>query len=87
VAGPLAETLFWILVVAAGVAHAFILRSTLRGMTASDPRARGVWEWVWAVLPAVSLIVLFVWTWYVMHPGSLTVTLPELRIAPGGISS
>jgi hypothetical protein len=86
VAGPLADVLFFLLVVAIIIAHAFVLRSTVRGMRA-DPRARGVWEWIWAVLPAVALAVLFVWTWGEMHPGSISITLPADRLPPGGIGT
>jgi hypothetical protein len=85
VAGPLAEALFWIAAVATAIAQAFILRSTIRGMRAADPRARGVWEWVWAILPAVALAGVFVWTWYAMHPGEIRVLFPPGRI--GGPSS
>lgn len=86
VAGPFADALFFILVVATTVAHAFVLRSTLRGMRA-NPRARGVWEWVWALLPAFAIAALFIWTWAEMHPGSISVTLPANRLPPGGIGS
>jgi hypothetical protein len=79
--------LFWILVAATAVAHVFILRSTVRGMRAGDPRARGAWEWIWAFLPAAALVVLFVWTWHVMHPETISVTLPEHRLPPGGIGT
>lgn len=85
-AGPFADTLFVILVVATTIAHAFVLRSTVRGMRA-DPRARGVWEWIWALLPAAALAVLFVWTWAEMHPGSISITLPADRLPPGGVGS
>jgi hypothetical protein len=56
-------------------------------MRAADPRARGFWEWVWALLPAVGLVILFVWTWNVMHPDTINATLPEQRLPPGGIST
>jgi hypothetical protein len=85
VAGPLAEALFWIAAVATAIAQSLILRSTIRGMRATDPRARGVWEWVWAILPAAALAGVFVWTWYVMHPGAVNVMFPADRI--GGTSS
>lgn len=86
-AGPIADSLFWLLVVATAVAQVFILRSTIRGMRAADARARGFWEWVWALLPAASLVVLFVWTWQTMHPETISVTLPEQRLPPGGIGT
>lgn len=74
-AGPLADLFFVVAVLATVVAHWFILRSTVRGMRAGGA-ARGAWEWVWAFLPALSLVVLFAFTWRTMHPTSLTFRLP-----------
>lgn len=74
-AGPLADLFFGAAVLATVVAHWFILRSTVRGMR-SGTAARGAWEWVWAFLPALSLVVLFAFTWRTMHPTSLTIQLP-----------
>lgn len=86
-AGPLADIFFWIAVAATAVAHYFILRSTIRGMRADAARQRRIWEWTWAVLPALSLAALFVWTWHTMHPDSITLLLPANRLAPGGVTS
>lgn len=83
-AGPLADMLFWIALGATAIAHAFILRSTLRGTRAAAATARPFREWIWAVLPALSIALLFVWTWHVMHPGSVTFEIPAAT-APGGV--
>ncbi|HYV99508.1 MAG TPA: hypothetical protein VE967_18770 [Gemmatimonadaceae bacterium] len=83
--GPLADIFFFVAVAAVLVAHGFILRSTIRGMRA-DARSRRFSEWVWAFLPALSLLALFVWTWRTMHPDSLHFILPGNRLPPGGVS-
>jgi heme/copper-type cytochrome/quinol oxidase subunit 2 len=84
-AGPLADIAFWIAVMATAVAHAFILRSTLRSARVAG--ANRVWERVWAVLPALGVALLFVFTWRAMHPGSLTILMPANRVPPGGIGT
>jgi heme/copper-type cytochrome/quinol oxidase subunit 2 len=69
---PYADVLFWVAVVATVVAQFFILRSTARGMRVATGRTGGqaALEWMWAVLPAVSLIALFLWTWRTIHPAT-----------------
>jgi len=86
VAGPLADTLFWIAVAAMIVAHWFVFRSTVRGMRAGGRRARGFWEWVWALLPTFALALLLIFTWREMHPGAMTFELPPELALPGGSS-
>jgi heme/copper-type cytochrome/quinol oxidase subunit 2 len=85
-AGPLADAFFVIAVLATVVAHWFILRSTVRGMRIGGSARRGVWEWVWAFLPAISLVVLFAFTWRAMHPSTITLRLPSDR-PPVGVRS
>jgi heme/copper-type cytochrome/quinol oxidase subunit 2 len=65
---PYSDILFWAAVSATAIAQIFILRSTARGMRGAAARGRAELEWMWAILPAVSLLVLFVWTWRTMHP-------------------
>ncbi len=84
-AGPFADVLFWIALGMTVIAHTFILRSTIRGMRAAAVTRPPAWEWVWAVLPALSLVALFAWTWYTMHPGSMTFEFPATRTSPGGV--
>ena len=72
--GPLLrEVLFWIAAILCVVAEIAILRSMLRGsrVTAPDrspsvdaevPRARPMSEMVWAVLPAIALVVILTLT-------------------------
>jgi heme/copper-type cytochrome/quinol oxidase subunit 2 len=67
---PYSDILFWTAVAATAVAQIFILRSTARGMRGPAARGRAGLEWMWAMLPAVSLVVLFVWTWRTMHPAA-----------------
>ena len=69
-ASPYSDILFWTAVVATTVAQIFILRSTARGMRGTAARGRVGLEWMWAILPAVSLVILFVWTWRTMHPAA-----------------
>ena len=63
-----ADGLFWLSVACCVVAQVFILRSVGASRHAPDgtaglPRQRGVMEMLWAVLPAVGLAVLLVFTW------------------------
>jgi heme/copper-type cytochrome/quinol oxidase subunit 2 len=85
-AGPLATILFIVAAIAIVVAHALIIRSTLRTLSAAGAvntsRSR-VREFVWAVVPAVVLIALLVWTWRTMHPDSMTFQLPPGRTLSG----
>jgi len=86
-AGPLALGFFWLAVALIAVSHVFILRSTVRAMrsTPVGSSARGVWEWVWAFLPALSLVVLLWFTWQALNPTTFQVTLPADRLIPGAI--
>ncbi len=67
----LTDGLFWTSVVCCAIAQFFIIRS-VRGTryvpepTASAPRSRDAMEMVWAVLPALGLVVLLVFTWRAM---------------------
>jgi heme/copper-type cytochrome/quinol oxidase subunit 2 len=65
---PFSDILFWTAIIAVVIAQIFILRSTARGMRGPAARGRTALEWMWAILPAISLVVLFVWTWRTMHP-------------------
>jgi heme/copper-type cytochrome/quinol oxidase subunit 2 len=67
---PYSDILFWAAVGATLIAQIFILRSTARGMRTAVVQTPGrtALEWMWAILPAVALVVLFVWTWRTMHP-------------------
>ena len=59
--------LFWLSVACCGVAQVLIVRSILgvRGADAQPglPRSRGAVEVFWAVLPAVALGALLLFTW------------------------
>ena len=63
-----ADGLFWLSVACCAIAQFFILRSVGAARRAAQPasplpRQRGALEMVWAVLPAVGLAVLLVFTW------------------------
>lgn len=68
-----ADGLFWSSAACCAIAQYLILRSVGGGRhlpepSARLPRQRGVVELVWAVVPAVALVALFVVTWRTMHP-------------------
>jgi heme/copper-type cytochrome/quinol oxidase subunit 2 len=63
-----ADGLFWLSVACCALAQFFIIRSVSAARRAAPPaaalpRQRGAMEMVWAVLPAVGLAVLLVFTW------------------------
>jgi heme/copper-type cytochrome/quinol oxidase subunit 2 len=63
-----ANGLFWVSVACCLVAQLFIVRSVLGARhvpnpAANVPRARGSVEFLWAIVPAVGLAVLLVFTW------------------------
>jgi heme/copper-type cytochrome/quinol oxidase subunit 2 len=67
-----ADGLFWASVACCALAQLFILRSvgiSTRGSSATAPlrSRRGAMELLWAVLPAVALAVLLVFTWRAMQ--------------------
>jgi heme/copper-type cytochrome/quinol oxidase subunit 2 len=70
-----ADGLFWSSVACCVIAQYFILRSVGGQRRAPEPaanlpRQRGALEMIWAVVPAVALVVLFVFTWRAIHPAS-----------------
>ncbi len=81
-----ADGLFWLSVVCCALAQLFILRSVGASRHAPDgatqlPRQRGVMEMVWAVLPAVGLAVLLVFTWRAVRHNALpAASVPVQRV-------
>jgi heme/copper-type cytochrome/quinol oxidase subunit 2 len=69
---PIAEFLFWTAAAVIVVAQALILRSTRRGMKIGPPGSGSALEWAFAIVPAICLAGLLVWTWYAMHSGTFT---------------
>jgi hypothetical protein len=69
---PAAEFLFWTAAAIIVVAQFFILRSTRRGMKLGPPGSGSLLEWSFAILPAICLAGLLVWTWYTMHAGTFS---------------
>jgi heme/copper-type cytochrome/quinol oxidase subunit 2 len=67
-----ADGLFWLSVACCLIAQLFIIRS-VRGAryvpapASGLPRRHGMLEMIWAVLPAVGLVVLLVFTWRAIH--------------------
>ena len=70
----LADAAFWLAVVLCAVAQLFILRSALVVRAApvdrQVPGARRPIEVLWAVLPAIALALVLVFTWRAMHPAT-----------------
>ena len=73
----LADAIFWVAVACCSVAQIAILHSVVISPTSparGDSRdvsatpTHRVGEIVWAVLPGVALVFVFVATWRVMHP-------------------
>ena len=63
-----ADGLFWLSVACCALAQFFILRSVGAARRAAQPAGslptqRGAMEMLWAVLPAIGLAVLLVFTW------------------------
>ena len=77
-----ANGLFWLSVACCLIAQVYIVQS-VRGNrhvpepTAGVPRSRDAMELVWAVLPALSLMVLLFFTWRAMQPSALGVQPPH----------
>ena len=69
---PLAETLFWIAAAIIVAAQILILRSTRRGMKLGPPGSGSALEWTFAILPAICLVGLLLWTWHTMHAGTFS---------------
>jgi heme/copper-type cytochrome/quinol oxidase subunit 2 len=70
-----ADGLFWLSVACCALAQFFIIRSVGAARRASAPaaampRQRGALEMLWAVLPAVGLAVLLVFTWRAVRSAS-----------------
>lgn len=55
--------LFWLAAAVCVVAHTAIVRSVIR----SRNSGRWVVDATWAVVPAIGLLAIFVWTWHVLH--------------------
>jgi len=77
----LAEILFWSASAVIVVAQFFILRSTRRGMKLGPPGSGSVLEWAFAIVPAICLVGLLVWTWHTMHAGTINF---ESKVPPAG---
>jgi|SRR5579862_3791245 len=79
-----AESLFWVAVAACALAQAAIVRSVATGRADAptpdaepfdaahpprpSPPTRPLREAAWALLPAVALVIVLIWTWRTMHP-------------------
>ena len=84
-ASQLADILFYIIAAAILVSQALILRSTARGMRHSGggATARPVLEWAYAVIPALALVALLLFSWRTMHPEFIRVQ----GVAPREVTS
>lgn len=78
--------LFCLSVACCAIAQFFILRSVGASRHVPEgatqlPRQRGVMEMVWAVLPAVGLVVLLVFTWRAVRNNASPVRqAPQQRV-------
>ncbi len=72
-ATPLAEAIFCVAALAILVSQAMILRSTRRGMRQGPPGSGSTLEWGYALLPALFMVVVLLWTWRTMHPETIRV--------------
>ena len=72
-----ADIIFFAAAIAIVAAQWLILRSTARGMKysasqATDVRRRSAaLEWTYAVVPAIALAILLVFSWRAMHPDTV----------------
>ena len=66
------------------VAQGMILRSTRRGMRHGPRDTASLLEWMYAILPAVALVIVLAWTWRTMHPVAGSTGSPPA--APGTFS-
>jgi len=71
-----ANGLFWTSVACCVIAQLFIIRSVrgaqhVPGPSAGMPRQRSGLELLWAVLPAIGLIVLLLFTWRAVQRSAL----------------
>jgi len=73
VATQLADTLFAVLAIAIVISQAFILRSTARGMRHAGQATRPALEWTYAIVPAIALVALLIFSWSAMHPDVVNV--------------
>ena len=82
-ATTLADITFTVAVLLIVVAQGFIFRSTLRGMRNANVTGERFREWVYAVLPAITLVILLVVTWRTMHDGIVRIdgTVPAERVS------
>lgn len=75
-ATKLADILFVIIAVAIAMSQWFILRSTARGMRHEGTQratAGPALEWTYAIVPAVALVFLLLFSWRAMHPAAVNV--------------
>lgn len=85
-----ADGLFWLSVACCAFAQFFIIRSVGSVHHAPEsaprmPRQRGALEMFWAVLPAVGLAVLLLFTWRAMHP-PVAAAPAVVAAAPSGLT-
>jgi heme/copper-type cytochrome/quinol oxidase subunit 2 len=79
---PIAEFLFWAAAAVIVVAQLLIVRSTRRGMKIGPPGSGSPLEWAFAIVPAICLAGLLVWTWYTMHAGTFSF---ESKVPSAGV--
>lgn len=78
----LTDAIFWISAICCAAAQAAILRSVIIAPAhgpggPSSSIGRRATDLIWAVLPGLALIAVFVFTWRVMHASHVVVTSPS----------
>ena len=81
---PIAEFIFWAAAAVVVVAQLLILRSTRRGMRLGPPGSASALEWAFAIVPAICLLGLLVWTWHTMHAGTVNF---QAKTPPAGVNA
>lgn len=77
-----AAGLFWLSVACCALAQFFIIRSVSAARRAAEPAAtlpkqRGAVEMLWAVLPAIGLAILLVFTWRAIRASDSATQTPS----------
>ena len=83
---PFADGLFWTSVACCLAAQFFIVRSVRGGRYLPEPgsnlpRQRAALELLWAVVPAIGLAILLLFTWHAIHRrDGIVIRVPVVRM-------
>ena len=65
------DVIFFVALAAIVASQFVILRSTRRGMRHAGSTRGTTLEWIFALMPAVTLVLLLLLTWRAMHPATI----------------